>query len=87
MRISSYKKINFIKENSIKNTKLSGEKKRFGLIKVMVRTLFFTKIYKNLSKPNIGIYRIGSKSEPEIHFEPCPNGKEVNFYGEISFTI
>ena len=33
---------------------------------------------KTLSKPNIGIYRIGSKSEQEIHFEPCPNGEELD---------
>lgn len=45
------------------------------------------KTYKNLSKPNIWIYLIGSRSEQEIHTEPYPNGKEVNFYGEISFTI
>ena len=49
------------------------EKKRFGLIEVMVRTLFFTKTYKNLSKPNIWIYLIGSRSEQEIHSEPYPN--------------
>ena len=30
---------------------------------------------------------IQSRSEQEIHSEPYPNGKEVNFYGEISFTI
>ena len=36
---------------------------------------------------NIGIYLIESRSEQEIHSEPYPNGKEVNFYGEISFTI
>ena len=58
------------------------EKKRFGLIEVMVRTLFFTKTYKNLSKPNIWIYLIGSRSEQEIHSEPYPNGKEVNFFEE-----
>ena len=49
------------------------EKKRFGLIEVMVRTLFFTKTYKNLSKPNIWIYLIGSRSEQEIHSEPYLN--------------
>ena len=58
------------------------EKKRFGLIEVMVRTLFFTKTYKNLSKPNIWIYLIGSRSEQEIHSEPYPNGKSPSQFEE-----
>ena len=55
VRVSEFYKRKFHKEH-----KTEVEKKRFGLIEVMVRTLFFTKTYKNLSKPNIWIYLIGS---------------------------
>ena len=42
------------------------EKKRFGLIEVMVRTLFFTKTYKNLSNSSFVLKHFGIEEKKKI---------------------